>query len=411
MRECHTIPNFPVAAWRTCGMHLPLTVEVDYTWKPNPNHTTRSSNINTEQIRQDRLNNTDVYQSYQQALHDALNHLNIIDMNLINRKIQQVSRQYYPSGGIARSAYHEHPQVQTIVRQKWQRLAAMRRSTGTTMKQVFSFWRHFIRFRQTKHAANKASKQARRDHYDQLLQEAETHALCHNTHQMFRVIRRLAPKQKYKKVQIYGPKGQVLSPQDEAQAIHMHFGSVFRGTEMWSPAAPSACPRPFTREEILTALLRIPATKATPPHYAPGPCWKAAAESLADLLHQQLPNYFQVLPLCVPQPWKDGWLTLLGKPAKCGRQPSDFRPICLQDPAGKALIQVLTDRIQPIVQDYAACLPQHAYLPHRSTEGALLNIFHSCRSIRSRCQDAMQNIQNKRFGKSHGSRRGPDIVS
>ena len=408
MRACRTITHFPIAEWRTCGM---LVVDVDYNWKPSPSTLSRRININTEQLRHDMQTDAIAYQSYQKALSEALTDITTIDMNLINRQIQHVSSQYYPSVHTKPVAYHEHAQVQLIVRQKWQHLAAMRKSTGTTMRQVFMFWRHFIRFRRTKHSANKASRQARRDKYEQLLQEAESHALNNNTHQMFRVIRKLAPKQKYKKVQIYGPQGQVLSTNAEAQAIHTHFSSVFRGSSTWSRTASDACPRPFTHDQILQALLQIPATKATPPHYAPGACWKAAAGSLADLLHRRLPDYFQAAPLRVPQPWKDGWLTLLGKPAKCGRQPSDFRPICLQDPAGKALITVLADRIQPIVQSYAACYPQHAYLPYRSTEGALLNIFHTCRSIRTRCQDAMQNIQNKRFKPASGSHVGGLVLS
>ena len=56
-------------------------------------------------------------------------------------------------------------------------------------------------------------------------------------------------------------------------------------------------------------------------------------------------------------------MTLFCKPSKPGRRPEDYRPICLQDPMGKAMLTLLAGRIKPLVQEYAADCPQHAYLP------------------------------------------------
>ena len=279
------------------------------------------------------------------------------------------------------------------------------------LKNILHFWRNFICFRRTKTLANKASRHARRAKYESLLCEAEHHAATHNTHQLYRVIRRLAPKQKFKKVQICAENGHVLSKSAEALAIRDHFQSVFQGHDEQLPHVPQVAPRPFEHAEILRALERMPATKATPPHYAPGVCWKAAAGGLADILCSQLPAFLNLPAPKVPQPWKDGWLALLGKPAKCGRRPGDFRPICVQDPTGKAMISVLASRIRPAVQAYASVSPQHAYLPHRSTDGALLGIFERCRLIRTRCQEAMPNIQNKRYGHAPGTHPGGLVLS
>ena len=306
---------------------------------------------------------------------------------------------------------HEHPTVQAIIKKKWSYLALMRKYAGTTVKQVFNFWKTLLRFRQTRTAANKASRGARRAKYEELLQDAERYASQHNMHQMFKLIRRLAPKQKYKKVQIYAENGQVLSKRAEAMAICEHFQAVFRGPEVPIPTRGRAASAPFTYEEIFSALQHIPMTKATPQHYAPGACWRAAAKGLAALLHACLHTCLHASPPQVPQHWKDGWLALLGKPAKCGRRPGDFRPICLQDPVGKALIQILANRLQPLVQQYATTCPQHAYLPHRSTEGALLELFRTCRMIRARCQEAVPNIQNKRFRQHKGTHTGGFILS
>ena len=75
------------------------------------------------------------------------------------------------------------------------------------------------------------------------------------------------------------------------------------------------------------------------------------------------------------------------------------------------MVQILTNRIRPLIQAYASVIPQHAYLPHRSTDGALLGIFERCRQIRTRCQEAMPNIQNKRYGRSTGTHSGGLVLS
>ena len=411
MRRCRPMSGFPVAAWRTCGMHRPLTMFVDYQWRPPSRPSESNYRVNVEQIRQDMDNAVNTFTHYKQALDTALAGVNTLNMELINQVILAVSHRYYPVQSTSHMPYHEHTAVQSVVKQKWSYLAAMRKYTGTTLKQVISFWHCLVKFRASKKAADKASRAARRAKYEQLLQEAEYYAARQNQHQLFRVIRRLAPKQKYKKVQIYAADGRVLSRAAEALEIRDHFAAIFQGPGPRLPEGQVATPAPFTYLEIQTALGQIPATKATPPHYAPGICWKAAAGSLAGILHKHLPKLLHVTPPKVPQPWKDGWLALLGKPAKCGRRPGDFRPICLQDPTGKAMIQILTNRLRPVVEAYATTSAQYAYLPCRSTEGALLRIFEQCRGIRTNCQEAMQNIQNKRFRTCQGTHVGGLVLS
>ena len=166
MRGCKPIHSFPVAAWRTCGMHHPLLLPVDYTWQPGPPSHASRLKINEEQLRQEMQSHTMRYQQYQRALYGSIHNIQEINMNHINQQIQQISHQYYPMHRTMPTTYHEHASVQHVIRQKWQLLAAMRRTAGTTLKRVFSFWSHFIQFRKTKQQANKASRQARRDKYE-----------------------------------------------------------------------------------------------------------------------------------------------------------------------------------------------------------------------------------------------------
>ena len=167
----------------------------------------------------------------------------------------------------------------------------------------------------------------------------------------------------------------MLSKEQELEAFRTHFNSVFQGNAMKDIIQTSECVAPFSVAELRDAFNKIPNYKATPPHMAPGPVWRAASLGLARLVSQALPKLCAHPVPRVPQSWRDGWLALFCKPSKPGRRPEDYRPICLQDPLGKSVLSLLAGRIKPIVQAYAADCQQHAYLPGRSTEGALLNYF------------------------------------
>ena len=67
---------------------------------------------------------------------------------------------------------------------------------------------------------------------------------------------------------------------------------------------------------------------------------------------------------------------------------------------GKAVLSLLAARIKPVVQAYASDCQQHAYLPGRSTEGALLWIFHKCRLIRELAESSRRTIYDKRYNTS-----------
>ena len=99
------------------------------------------------------------------------------------------------------------------------------------------------------------------------------------------------------------------------------------------------------------------------------------------------------------------------KPAKPGRGPGDYRPLCLQDPAGKAVIGLVAERIRPQIKVYAGRIPQHAYLAGRSAEGALLNVFSRCRQIRELTQQAGNSVFARRAGKRSAPYAGGVMLS
>ena len=84
MRQCQPVRSFPVAAWRTCGMHRPLQVVIDYIWRP-PRIPPRFNNkIDIEKLKQDMQHSTPQYLSYQQALQQALAQVRDLNMSHID---------------------------------------------------------------------------------------------------------------------------------------------------------------------------------------------------------------------------------------------------------------------------------------------------------------------------------------
>ena len=155
MRQCQPVRSFPVAAWRTCGMHRPLQVVIDYIWRP-PRIPPRFNNkIDIEKLKQDMQHSTPQYLSYQQALQQALAQVRDLNMSHINMHIKRISSQYYPTQTTSLKPYHEHHAVQDIIKTKWKYLAAMRKCAGTTVQQTFRFWLLLVRFRRTRTVANK----------------------------------------------------------------------------------------------------------------------------------------------------------------------------------------------------------------------------------------------------------------
>ena len=51
-------------------------------------------------------------------------------------------------------------------------------------------------------------------------------------HQLYKIIRLLAPKQRYRKVQLYGKDGQMLSRDQEVDEFRTHFSKVFQGNAL-----------------------------------------------------------------------------------------------------------------------------------------------------------------------------------
>ena len=411
MRQCRPIADFPVTAWRQSGLHRPLLMQLDYRWKPH-GRTAQGRRIDHDAIATAVAQQTPQLQAFQQDVQLALSRNPEVDTLDLHQVLYDCCLQHFPAVPTRRDFAHNHPDVRQVVHNRWaylQRGRYYRRFAAEHLLSAWRCWHNFARFRALRRAANKASRIARRQRVDHLLQAAETHAQANNTHKLYAIIRQLAPKQPFCRVKIYGLEGEVLTREAEADRLRTHFRDIFQGeAEPWEhPCAELGVPPPLA--DIRRALESTPLRKAVPRHFAPGAAWRAAASLVAPIVHHTVCQAWE--SRTIPRHWQDGWLVLMKKPAKPGRGPGDYRPLCLQDPAGKAVIGLVAERIRPQIKVYADRIPQHAYLAGRSAEGALLNVFSRCRQIRELTQQAGNSVFARRAGRRSAPYAGGIMLS
>ena len=286
MRKCKVVADFPVTAWRASGLHRPLLLCTDYRWRPLSKGQGLPGRVDEDALKKEMRQGTARFHCLQADLHTALDALPELDMDAINAILQECGHRHYPKTLQHNIAPYRSAMVTKVVNTRWQHLAAMRKHSSFGVTQLFQFWKHLSRFRALRREANKASRLARRSRIDDLLKEAERHARDQNMHRLYKIVRQLAPKQPYKKVQIYDAAGQMLSTAQEAAEIHSHFSAIFQGGSVVQPWECSTGVKLFSFEDVWKAMRSIPANKATPPHMAPGVTWKAAAWGLAGVLHR-----------------------------------------------------------------------------------------------------------------------------
>ena len=263
MRQCRPIADFPVTAWRQSGLHRPLLMQLDYRWKPH-GRTAQGRRIDHDAIATAVAQQTPQLQAFQQDVQLALSRNPEVDTLDLHQVLYDCCLQHFPAVPTRRDFAHNHPDVRQVVHNRWaylQRGRYYRRFAAEHLLSAWRCWHNFARFRALRRAANKASRIARRQRVDHLLQAAETHAQANNTHKLYAIIRQLAPKQPFCRVKIYGLEGEVLTREAEADRLRTHFRDIFQGeAEPWEhPCAELGVPPPLA--DIRRALESNPTQK------------------------------------------------------------------------------------------------------------------------------------------------------
>ena len=169
---------------------------------------------------------------------------------------------------------------------------------------------------------------------------------------------------------------------EETAAYVHHIATSWAGPELSYPPLP-APHIPFTVTELEEAIAKIPATKAVPHSFPPGPFWKSQAPFLAGWLYEQLTCWWSSSPPFIPQAWKDAWVRWPPKPNKPATKLDNLKMLGLQKPLGKAVLQLVAHKALKHSFERLRMWPQFAYLPHRSTRDALLRASAYCQAVRN----------------------------
>ena len=218
---------------------------------------------------------------------------------------------------------------------KWEHRRRMQRPGFSTTKNIFNRWYHAIQFAKLKRFHRKLAKQIRQNQFNEIVQEAATAANRHDTHRLFSLINRFAPKQPRKTIQLRNHAGQLANPVESAAILTQHVREVWDGPSHMDISFSHAPGVPFTVKHLERAIAMIPATRATARPYAPGIVWRQIAPFLAPLLYSQLEVWWATTP---PRYRRvgvmDGYFSFLNPPS-----PQFHRPTCGHWPCKNRLVR------------------------------------------------------------------------
>ena len=368
----HETPFLPSGAH-----HLPMLTSLNHKFfRPS-----RSRLMFPRQVRQTCLaefrQDTLHWQQCENGINHALrSHPNIDTLEDIYTTFSQGMMHYFHQSHKCRQ-----DGIVSHVALKWMHFKKMRDSVHLTLKNVFHAWWHSSQFQKLERDQTRHAKMIKQRKIQQLTEEAQHAHEQHDSFKLYNVISRHCPKMRNKRIHLRGDDGKFLTPTEETAAYVHHIQTNWAGPSLTFPdLAPPGVP--FDVAELERVLQNIPATKAVPARFPPGPIWKSQAHFLAPWLHAKLLIWWGSSPPHVPQAWKDAWACWLPKPHKPSTRLDNLRMLGLQEPLGKAILKLVTQKALQYSFSRLCSWPQFAYLPHRSTRDALLRAAAHCRNVR-----------------------------
>ena len=132
-------------------------------------------------------------------------------------------------------------------------------------------------------------------------------------HNVWKVVKTLAPKAKRKQLQLYKA-GHIMSPADEMQWIIQAFGERYGARAHAASSKPREhSPVQVTEEEVHYQLALLPVRKAVPPEAAPAALWRAYVAETSPFIAREVNQQWSEPELQIRQDWADASVALLPK--------------------------------------------------------------------------------------------------
>ena len=271
------------------------------------------------------------------------------------------------------------PQTNTVFKDFLFHSNMMKKSTKATLHQVFQSWMHAAKRQVLKRQMDKVTRMNKKMKKQELFQQAHEASQAHDTRRFFGIIRKLSPKVPRKPINLRGPNGNLLGPEEAADHLRDWYHAMYSDQQI-SAFEPTQLHWPFEEDELSHNFLQLPAHKAVSPHYAPAPLWRSIRHVMAGKL-QEL-GYHCITQDAVPQEWGKSTIVFLGKPGKSTSDVANLRPICLLEPCGKVLMRVLGMALRDQVSMELHKWPLFAYQPGRSTHDAIRRVLGHCGEVK-----------------------------
>ncbi|CAE7660156.1 MCAT [Symbiodinium sp. CCMP2592] len=410
-KKAGVIHNFPVASWREGANHHAVEALIPM---PRPHWMSKPKAamvppIDIKQMIADLRSKAGT--PALEALRTEVACTLTPDLTDMDKVVMRMAAKHYPQPEKPQQPPTQPEELANSARHMWQLHKRMKAQpyTARGIVEAWKLWTQFSRAHRIHKQRAKVRSKVRRD---ELLEQAEQAAEKGNAHEMWSVVKRLAPKSRPKKVQLYRH-GQIMTPGAELDWIVEEFGKPYGATSSTEPGSLLRQHEPVQLQEdyVLEELRKIPVRKAVPPGAVPAVVWRACAEQLVGPLVRKVSDDWQAPQVRIHQDWAQADVALLPKGKPNANTPLDLRPIGLQHPVGKTSMKVVLSMAKADMIDMVRKWPQTAYLPGRSTTTALKTVFAHCDAVRKKCSQTRQSLHDKHEGKTAPSFSGGLQVS
>ncbi|CAE7218000.1 unnamed protein product [Symbiodinium natans] len=291
-------------------------------------------------------------------------------------------------------------EVRASVKLLWQARDALRKCQASTgLASLFTMWRHAASFAKCSRECKRVGRQARRQRLLACIQEAEQAKQRGDLRGLYQVVKRLAPKQAYRRVQLRDSTGKMLNDDESVQALLVYSRATFCKEPTSNLTEPLQAPLQISMEELTEALGQLKPNKAVPPHSAPITAYQANKSLVLPAILQYLQQAWQPgLEPLLDKSWTSGWLVWIPKPGKSPSRPENLRPLALMTTEAKLIATVLKQKLTPYVVKFLLDTPQFAYVPNRNIYHSISKVLAHCRQVRERLKAFTENLHRRHSG-------------
>ena len=392
-RICKIISGFPIGRDRgQLSWHNPLQITVQRWSRPTSvAGKSARSQIDLESLHASCIVRDDRWKECMEDLSLELSRENPLSPEALNMSLLSVCQKHF----VKQHVCHKSSEASHALR-RWDIWRSIQARGGAGLHAIFRRWSLYCKFRSLSREARVHAKQKRTQRMDTIITGAQQASHRCNLRELYMYIRKLSPRKLRRKLMLRSKDGTIMHPHAELELLRDYFQGIFRSDDR-EDLDVSLDSVEFCEIDCVDALSKLPSRKAVPQHYAPQVAWKSFASVLGPYVDNIYRNSY-VSPGSIPTAWKASWLVLVPKPNKAGGNPSDWRPISLQDPGGKGVLKELTRRATQFVWNKVTSFPQFAYLSSRGTWDAISRAIAHCHHTCAMARSATPSVYERKLG-------------